>query len=429
MSFTKEQLIKLSEHLDEPQWMREFRLNAFEVFEQTPLPTTEEEPWRRTNLRRFRPNKFAPSVNGEANLEADAPDYLAAQLTEDAAGGLLMQIDGEVQRFEVSDELVEKGVIFADMSTAVREHPELVQKYFMTDVVPVTDGKFAAMHGAFWRGGLFLYVPKNVDAGAFHSALWSVNGRTFTHTLIVLEEGAKAIIVDEYGSNTEGNAMHNGVVELLVGDNANLTYISLQDFDKNMWLFTHERGRVGRDAKLQWVTSLMGTRLTKAFQTIELDKPGAYAQMSGLFFTDGRQHFDLDTQQNHNAADTNSDLLYKGALKGNSRTVWQGMIKALPDSQRIDGLQTNRNLILDKNARADSIPGLEIEADDVACTHASTIGKLEETEVFYLMSRGIERKIAEQIMVEGFFDPIMQRIPFEGVRERISERILEKARS
>ncbi len=429
MSFTKEQVTELSNHLNEPDWMRDFRLNAFEVYEQTPIPTTEEEAWRRTNLRRFRPKNFAPSVNGEANLDADAPDYLAAQLTEDAAGGLLMQIDGEVQRFEVSDELKEKGVIFADMSAAVREHPELVQKYFMTDGVPVTDGKFAAMHGAFWRGGLFVYVPKNVNAGALHSALWSVNGKTFTHTLIVLEEGAEAIIVDEYGSNTEGNAMHNGVVELLVGDNANLTYVSLQDFDKNMWLFTHERGRVGRDAKLQWVTSLMGTRLTKAFQTIELDKPGAYAQMSGLFFTDGRQHFDLDTQQNHNAADTNSDLLYKGALKGHSRTVWQGMIKALPDSQRIDGLQTNRNLILDRNARADSIPGLEIEADDVACTHASTIGKLEETEIFYLMSRGIERKIAEQIMVEGFFDPIMQRIPFEGVRQRISERILEKAQA
>lgn len=429
MSFTKEQVITLSTNLGEPQWMRDFRLNAFEVYENTPVPTTSEEAWRRTNLRRLRLNNFAPSVNGEANLESAVPAHLAAQLTEDVAGGVLVQIDGEVQRFEVSDELTEKGVVFADMSTAVREHSDLVQKYFMTEGVTIDEGKFAAMHGAFWRGGLFVYVPKNVNAGALHSALWSVNGRTFTHTLIVLEEGAEAIIVDEYESKTEGNAMHNGVVELLVGDGANLTYVSLQDFDENMWLFTHERGRVGRDAKLQWVTSLMGTRLTKAFQTIELDKPGAYAQMSGLFFTDGRQHFDLDTQQNHNAADTNSDLLYKGALKGNSRTVWQGMIKALPDSQRIDGLQTNRNLILDRNARADSIPGLEIEADDVACTHASTIGKLEETEVFYLMSRGIERKIAEQMMVEGFFDPIMQRIPFEGVRNRISERILEKARS
>jgi Fe-S cluster assembly protein SufD len=170
----------------------------------------------------------------------------------------------------------------------------------------------------------------------------------------------------------------------------------------------------------------MGTRLTKAFQTVELDGRGSWARMSGLFFGDKRQHFDIDTQQNHNAADTVSDLLYKGALKDKSRSVWQGMIKALPDSQRIDGFQANRNLLLDKNARADSIPGLEIEADDVRCTHASTIGKLQEPEVFYLMSRGIEREMAVRMLVAGFFDPIMQRIPFEGVRDRIGDRIIEK---
>jgi Fe-S cluster assembly protein SufD len=170
----------------------------------------------------------------------------------------------------------------------------------------------------------------------------------------------------------------------------------------------------------------MGTRLTKAFQTSELDSPGAWARMSGIFFTNGRQHIDLDTQQNHNASDTVSDLLYKGALKDNSRSVWQGMIKALPDSQRIDGFQANRNLMLDKTARADSIPGLEIQADDVRCTHASTIGKLDEEEVFYLMSRGIPRVEAVRMVIQGFFDPVMQRIPFEGVRGRIFERILEK---
>jgi Fe-S cluster assembly protein SufD len=193
-----------------------------------------------------------------------------------------------------------------------------------------------------------------------------------------------------------------------------------------MWQLNHECGRVGRDARLDWVTSVMGTRLTKAFQTVELDDRGGWARMSGVFFADGRQHIDLDTQQNHNAADTVSDLLYKGALKDKSRTVWQGMIKALPGSQRIDGYQANRNLMLDKTARADSIPGLEIEADDVRCTHASTIGKLDEEEVFYLMSRGIPRHTAVQMVVQGFFDPVMQRIPFEGVRDRIFDRILEK---
>ena len=185
--------------------------------------------------------------------------------------------------------------------------------------------------------------------------------------------------------------------------------------------------RVGRDAKLHWITSIMGSRLDQSVpDRLSLTTGAPMRRCPVLFFTAGRQHFDLDTQQNHNSADTVSDLLYKGALRGKSRSVWQGMIKALPDSQRIDGLQTNRNLLLDSDARADSIPGLEIEADDVACTHASTIGKLQPEEIFYLMSRGIEEKIAKQILVEGFFHPVMQRIPFEGVRDRIAERILKK---
>lgn len=409
--------------------MLERRLEAWDVYTSLPMPTTSDEPWRRTNLRRFKPDNIGPSLNGTADAAvASVPDYLAAQLTEDKTGGLLVQVDGITQSYELSEELQSQGIIFCDMHVAVRDHAELVQKWFMTEGVPATDGKFAALHGAFWRGGTFLYVPKGVKAAApMHSALWSANGKTFTHTLVVLEEGAEATFIDEYGSAESGSdALHVGAIELLVRDNASLMYASLQDFGTNMWQFNHERGRVGRDARLDWVTSAMGTRLLKAFQTVELDGQGSWARMSGLFFADGRQHFDLDTQQNHNAPDTVSDLLYKGALRDKSRSVWQGMIKALPGSQRIDGFQANRNLLLDKDARADSIPGLEIEADDVACTHASTVGKIDEEEVFYLMSRGIPRETAVQMVVEGFFDPLMQRIPFAGVRAHIAERIIEK---
>ncbi len=408
--------------------MLEFRLKAFDVFESLPMPTTQDEAWRRTNLRRFRMSETGPSVNGDAAIEATLPASLTEQFAAEAAGGQLIQVDGVTTSYALSDALKAQGVIFCDMSTAVRNHPDLIQKYFMTQGVKVDEGKFAAMHGAFWRGGTFLYVPKNVRAAApVHSVLWSVNGRTFTHTLVVLEEGAEADFLDFYASaEGEAQALHNGVIELLVGDNASLIYSGLQDFGANVWQFNHERGRVGRDGKLDWVTSWMGTRLSKAFQTLELDQPGSWGRMSGVFFTNGRQHLDLDTQQNHNAGDTVSDLLYKGALKENSRIVWQGMIKAQKDSQKIDGFQANRNLMLDKTARADSIPGLEIEADDVACTHASTIGKMDQEEVFYLMARGIPRNRAEQMVVEGFFDPLLRRIPVEGVRDRIFSRILEK---
>lgn len=426
--FTRENVKKLSAGLNEPEWMLEFRLNAWDVYENTPMPKSSDEDWRRTNLRRLKLDQIGPSVNGDAATGVTIPDFLGGQLTEDEVGGNMLQIDGVVERYELSESLKDQGVIFCDMHTAVHDYPDLVKKHFMTRGVPVTDGKFAALHGAFWRGGTFLYVPKNIQASApLHTVLWSANGKTFTHTLVVLETGAEAIFMDEYASaDGQGQALHNGVIELLVGDNASLIYAGLQDFGRNMWQLNHERGRVGRDGKLDWVTSMMGTRLTKAFQTMELDEMGAWGRMSGIFFTNGRQHLDLDTQQNHNAAETVSDLLYKGALKDKSRTVWQGMIKALPDSQRINGFQANRNLMLDRTARADSIPGLEIMADDVICTHASAIGRLDEEELFYLMSRGIPRKIAIEMSVQGFFDPLMRRIPFEGIRNRIFDRIVEK---
>jgi Fe-S cluster assembly protein SufD len=425
--FTKEAVEQLSAALNEPAWMLEFRLTAWAVYENTPMPTTQDEAWRRTDIRRLKLDQIGPALNG-AVAETKVPTYLGEKLTENEAGGVLVQVDGVTRQYELSDELKAQGIIFCDMHTAVRQHEALVRQYFMTTAVKINEGKFAALHGAFWRGGVFLYVPKHVKAAApLHSALWSAGGKTFTHTLAVLDEGAEAVFIDEYASGSgDGQALHNGVIELLVGDSASLIYASLQDFATNIWQFNHERGRVGRDGKLDWITSMMGTRLTKAFQTVELDKPGGWARMSGIFFTNGRQHIDLDTQQNHNAGDTVSDLLYKGALKEKSRTVWQGMIKALRGSQRIDGFQANRNLMLDKTARADSIPGLEIEADDVRCTHASTVGQLDQEEVFYLMSRGIPRNTAIKMVVQGFFDPVMQRIPFEGVRERIFDRILEK---
>jgi Fe-S cluster assembly protein SufD len=426
-TYSRAAVEKLSDNYDEPAWMREFRLKAWEVYQAMPAPTTQDEAWRRTDLRRLKLDEIGPSLNGNSSGDV-APAYLGEQLTHDKTGGILLQVDGITTRYELGDELSNRGVIFCDMNTAVRDHGDLVRQYFMSEVVQVDEGKFAALHGAFWRGGTFLYVPRGIKAAApLHSALWSVSGKTYTHTLVVLEQGAEALLIDEYASETTKlPALHNGVVELIVGDEANLTYVSLQDFGMNLWQINHERARVGRDAKLDWVISVMGTRLTKAFQTVELDGRGSWARMSGLFLGNKRQHFDLDTQQNHNAPDSVSDLLYKGALKDKARSVWQGMIRALPHAQRIDGFQANRNLLLAKTARADSIPGLEIEADDVRCTHASTIGQIDQLEIFYLMSRGIPRETAMEMVVEGFFAPVMERIPVDGVKDRIASRILEK---
>ena len=203
----------------------------------------------------------------------------------------------------------------------------------------------------------------------------------------------------------------------------NLRYVSLQDWNRETFEFSHQRGIVGRDAQLDWVNGVMGSRLTKAFIEVDAVGTGANARVSGFFFADKGQFFDLDTQQNHNAPLTNTDLLFKGAARDNARTLWQGMIKSLPKMQQIDGYQVCRNLMLSDEARMDSIPGLEIEADDVACSHAATFGTLEEEPIYYLMSRGISRPQAQLMIIEGFFDELLQRVPFDRVRQRLMDEI------
>jgi Fe-S cluster assembly protein SufD len=251
-----------------------------------------------------------------------------------------------------------------------------------------------------------------------------------SHILVLVDEGASVIYVHESASpdDPQGgtNSMHAGIVEIQVLQNATMKFVELQSWGRHVWNFSHERARVERGGNLDWIFGAIGSRLTKNFTELDLAGEGAQGRMSGFYFTDGNQHLDHDTQQNHLAPHTTSDLLFKGALKGKSRSVWQGMIYVAKDAQKTDGYQANRNLVLSDQARADSIPGLEILADDVRCTHGATVGKLEQEPLFYLKSRGIPQAEAEKLVVEGFFDPIFQRIPFEGVRERFQQYIAEK---
>ncbi len=422
--FTRDAVKQLSAKLNEPQWMLDFRLKAFEFYQDIPWPTLKDEAWRRTDIRPLKLEAIGPSLNGAGQSPVDFTPPTLGQETS----GTLLQVDGETKRYQLSEKLKEQGVIFAPMSMAVREHEDLLHRLFMTEAVHPADGKFAALHAAFWRGGTFLYVPARVELSApLHSILWGTAGKTFSHTLVVLEPNSKATLVNELASaGGEGQALHNGVIELLVRDGAHLEYIGLQDWGRDVWQFTHERAIVGRAASLDWVVSALGSRLTKSFQTVELDGQGAKARVSGLFFAHRNQHIDLDTQQNHKRPDTTSDLLYKGALKDQSRSVWQGMIKVLPDAQRTNGYQANRNLILAKTARADSIPGLEIEANDVRCTHGATVGQVDGKEVFYLMSRGLPRAEAVRLVVGGFFAPVLERIPVPSVRERLAAAIQDR---
>jgi Fe-S cluster assembly protein SufD len=414
-------------HQDVPAssgYVAEYRERAWNAYTRMSIPDVSQEAWRRTDLKSLPAASFRLAGASESTI----PAALLQPLVADQHGGQIV-FGGGPDQVELDPELGKKGVIFTNLATAEALHSEKMQM-ILGRTVNAEEGKFAAMAGALARDGAFLYVPKGVVLDApLHSVLWGpgAGAAHFSHLLVYLDEGAEATYVHESASPTESEAaLHAGIVEVIVAAGGSLRFVELQSWGRHAWNFTHERIRLEKGARLDWIFGAIGSRLTKNFSELDLAGEGSSGRMSGFYFTDGSQHLDHDTQQNHLAPHTTSDLLFKGALRGHSRSVWQGMIYVARGASKADGYQANRNLVLDEAARADSIPGLEILADDVRCTHGATVGKLEQEPLFYLRSRGIPGAEAARILVEGFFDPIMQRIPFEGVRARFQQTIIDK---
>ncbi len=417
-SFTREDVEGISQALGESEAFKAKRMAAWEKFKDFPMPSTSDDAWRRTDIRGLDVDR----VRLQASAKTPVASELRQPLVAESHGALLVLQPGHAPELQTEDDLQEQGVVFTDWATAVREHTEILDRY-MDTVVAAEDGKFAALAAAMSQEGVLLYVPAGVQLQQpLHSIFWAPGtGAAFFHrVLIVLERGASATFFHETASPTEneGQAVHAGIVEISVAEEASLKFVEVQNLGGHVWNFTHERAKVAREGRLDWIFGAVGSQLTKTFSDLDLTGQGAEGRISGFYFASERQHFDHDTQQNHLAPNTTSDLLYKGALVDQSRSVWQGMIYVAPEAQKTDGFQANRNLILSKKARADSIPGLEILADDVRCTHGATVGQLEEMPIYYLMTRGFPREEAERMMIDGFFAPIMERIPFDGVRER-----------
>lgn len=412
-----------------PTELNEFRKQAWEVYKSKNLPTMNDEAWRRTDLSRLDPAQFRLFTGEKEHSISHAPEEMLAPLTDKKHAGQIV-LNGADISINVSSELAKSGIIFSPFSKLSKEGMAILKQH-AGSIIKADEGLFPALAQSMAADGILVYVPKNIKVDQpLHSLLWSAPEGTacFSHVIVVLEDNAELTYIHESASQ-EGKtkpAMHAGVVEIHVGPNARLQFVELQSFGKNVWNFSNERARVEANGTIEWTFGAIGSLVTKNFTDLDLAGEGAVGKMSGFYFTDGFQHLDHDTQQNHLAPHTTSDLLFKGALLENSHSVWQGMIYVDPKAQKTDGYQANRNLVLSKNAHADSIPGLEILADDVRCTHGATVGKIDPEEIFYLLSRGIPRKEAERLIVEGFFDPIMQRIPFEGVRNRFQQYIHNK---
>jgi Fe-S cluster assembly protein SufD len=413
--------------LGENQPINKLREDAWKVYKTLPFPTENDEAWRRTNLSGLKASEYRFCFD-----KSEVP-VIDKELLHPLAGDIL---DGQVvvqphrKEASLAEIYVRQGVIFAPYKQAIENYPEIVQKK-IGSIVPASDGKFAAQNTAFAQNGILLYVPAGVKIEhPLHSILWAGGNLTshFTRVLVWLDEGAEATLVHEYASSQQiqEQLFHNGVVEVYAGANSHLKMVELQSWGKEVWNITHQRIIAHENAQVEWIFGALGSKTTKDFTDFNMAGQGAMIKASGFYFTEGNQHFDHDTQQNHLVPNTTSDLLYKGAMTGKSRSVWQGMIYVAPGAQKTDGYQANRNLVLSGESRADSIPGLEILADDVRCTHGATVGKIDSEQIYYLMARGLPEIEAKRLIVEGFFEPIMDRIPFEGVQDRFRHAIQQK---
>ncbi len=409
---------------EEPTWMLDLRTRAWRFFEEIPWPTGNEETWRRTKLTGFHLEDYAPLTG--ADTSAGLHEETAKALAEVASIGSLAVEDGLTRVRELDPALARRGVIFCDLDTAVREHPDLVQKYFGS-VVAVDENKFSALNYALWNSGTFVYVPRNVIVDQpLQAVIRQSAGKSagYHHTIVVAEEGAAITLVEDFLAADDG--MTDSAVELIAGPNSQLHYLHLQNLATTAWNFSTQRMRLERDAPLRYFLGSWGSRLSKNWINMELLGAGSNGELLGLYFPGGRQHLDHHTNQLHKSPHATSDLLFKGALKDRARAVYQGYIKVYPGAQKTNAYQANRNLMLSKQARADSIPGLEIEADDVRCTHGATAGQIPDEYIFYLMARGIDRNNAERMIVQGFFEEVLNRIPVEGVRNKLETEIARK---
>ncbi len=432
--FSREALEDLSRRKAEPDWVRDARLAAWETYESLPMPKRSDEEWRRTDLRGIKLDRLAPFANLEAERSESLDGLLTgvgdASLTVGRHAGVVVQKDAATLYTEIDPEVAAQGVIYTDLDTAFREHGDLLKKYFMTEAVPVNFGKFEALHAAFWQGGTFLYVPKGVTVELpFRSFVLGEEGGAslFAHSLVVLEEGAEAFFVDAFRSpSLEGAGFASEVVELVLRTDAKLRYVQVQDWGRHVSSMMTERATLADRAELKSLHVSLGSKWSKNSIGSHLRGRDTLAEMLGIFFLDGDQFFDHHTWQLHESPNATSDLEFKGALKDNARSVYSGLIKVYEGAQKTDAYQQNRNLVLSRTARADSIPNLEIAANDVRCTHGATVAQVEPEHIFYLQARGIPRTEAQKLIVEGFFRPVIDRIPVEEIQDFLQNAIARK---
>ena len=416
---------------NEPAWALAKRQHAAQVAASMHFPTRDEELWRRTDFSSLVIDGLDPFATGaKARNIDDLPAFVLERIAGEAANlAILAQRDNEMVLEQTHPTLTKQGVIVCSMDRALREHGDRVQKLLGTLIATDYD-RWTAIGEALHSGGMFVHVPKGVHAEIPVRLMQWLSGEgklAAPRTVIAVEENASITVLEEMISETgESPSLFLGGTELFIGRGGKLTFASLQDWGRNVFHYSNGRVQMAEDSELQWIQVMVGGRMTKQNIWYNLDGQGGRAFVHGFMFGDHRQHFHLHTLQRHLKPNCTSDLLIKGCLKDRARSIYQGLIQVAEGAQRTDAYQANRNLLLSDQARADSIPGLEILANDVRCTHGATLGHVDEEMLYYLQCRGLPEKEAQRLVVEAFFEPVLDRIPLESVREQLRGEIAAK---
>jgi Fe-S cluster assembly protein SufD len=409
-----------------PEWLVRRRLAAAERLAEVTWPTPSEEIWRysridQLDLDRYRP--FAVAELGEPGDErAPGGGPWGAEAGKHA--GMIVVHDGRVVHHELDPALEAKGVRACGIATC---EDELVRS-LLGSASGASEDAYTVLHDAFLAGGAFVHIPAGVVVE--HPILvlhWCAgDGRaSFPHTLVSVDEGAEATVLDRFGS-PQTDHLVDAVTELLVGDNAHLRYLSIQEQGSRTWHLGLQRAHVGRDATLRTSAVALGGDYARLRSEARLTGQGAESDQLAVYFGDGTQMLDFRTLQDHDAPNTRSDLLFKGAVEDSARSVYSGLVHLRPSAKKANASQTNRNLVLTEGASAESIPNLEIEANDVKCSHASTVGPIDDEQLYYLESRGIPPEEAERLIVLGFFDDVFERLPVGALTRGLRRSVVDK---
>jgi Fe-S cluster assembly protein SufD len=412
-----------------PDWLVERRLAAAEQLDGITWPTDAEEIWRYSRIDELDLDRFRPPSRDELGEPGPEPapggGPVAAEAGERA--GLVVVRNGRVVHHELDDTLVAKGVQVCGIATCEEADVAAV----LGSCSQASPDAFTVLHDAFLAGGAFIKVPAGVVVDKPMIVLHWSEGEglgTFPHTLVVAEESSEVTVVDRFGSPEVGPAGHlvDAVVELLVGDNARLRYLSVQEHGPQTWQVALQRAHVGRDASLHSSAVALGGDYARLRSESLLAGDNAESDLMAVYFGDHTQMLDFRTLQDHDAPGTRSDLLFKGAVEDQAHSVYSGLIRLRPSARKANASQTNRNLVLTEGAGAESIPNLEIEANDVRCSHASAVGPIDQDQLYYLESRGVPPAEAERLIVLGFFDDVLDRLPIPTLAHALRRTVVEK---